>query len=143
MIFGFVKGNRKIEDASVLPSTGRLVAVRWAQNISDTAGFASSAAVTCANALPGSVAFHFALGRLTSETTRASARNRRTTPSNARYFHLSLRIGPLKYDVSGRSGIYEETERSKGNHEDKESPHLGPFWLASSPAIQSLVIFAR
>jgi hypothetical protein len=41
------------------------------------------------------------------------------------------------------STIYEETERSKGHHEDNESQHLGPSWLASSPAIQPLLIFAR
>jgi hypothetical protein len=81
--------------------------------------------VTCANAFPGSVAFNFALRRLTSETTRASARSRQTARFNAGYFDLSVRIGPLEYDVSGRSGIYEETEGSKGHHEDNESPHLG------------------
>jgi hypothetical protein len=103
LTFGKSGGSRpQFAYPSLLPSAGRLVAVRWTQNIPDTAGFASSAAVTRANALPGSVAFNFALRRLTSETTRASARNRRTACFNASYFDLSLRIGPLECNVSGQ-----------------------------------------
>jgi hypothetical protein len=78
-----------------------------------------------ANALPGGVAFNFALGRLASETTVASARSRDTVGFGARYFDLSPTMDPFEYDDPGRSGIYPKTEARKGHHEDNGFPHLG------------------
>src|SRR6266536_470409 len=60
---------------SALSGAGRLAVVRWTQNTPDAADFASSAVLAFANAIPGGVAFNFALRRLTSETTVASARS--------------------------------------------------------------------
>ncbi len=62
--------------------------MRWAQNTPDAADFASSAVLAFANAIPGGVAFNFALRRLTSETTVASARSLATTRSGAGYVDL-------------------------------------------------------
>src|SRR6266540_2726245 len=115
-----------------LPSAGRLVAVGWGQNTPEAAGFASSAAVTCANAFPGGVAFNFTLRRLTSETTAVSARSQDTVGFGAGYFDLSPSMGPFEYDNSGRSGIYWKTEAGKGHYEDNEFPHLGSPWVAAN-----------
>ncbi len=110
---------------SALPSAGGPAAVGWAQNTQEAAGFSSSAALTCANALTTSIAFNFALGRLTSETTVASARSRGTVGFGAGYFDLSPSMGPFEYDDSGRSGNYQEAERDKGHRKDDGFPHLG------------------
>ena len=67
-----------------------------------------------ANALPGGVAFNFALRRLTSETTVASSRSRGTVGFGAGYFDLSPSMGPFEYDDPGPSGIYQKTEAAKG-----------------------------
>ncbi len=64
--------HQKVPDPS-LPwaSCGREMAAKYP----DAADFACSAVLAFANALSGGVAFNFALRRLTSETTVASARS--------------------------------------------------------------------
>ena len=99
--------------------------VGWGQNTPEAAGFASCAAVTCANAFPGGVAFNFTLRRLTSETAVASARSRDTVDFGTGYFDLTPSMGPFEYDDSGRSGNYQEAERDKGHRKDDGFPHLG------------------
>ncbi len=117
-----------------LAGAGRLAAGRWSQNTHDAGGFVSSAVLTCANALPGRVAFNFAFGRLTSETTVASAHGRSTVGLGAGYFDLAPSTGPFEYDDPGRSGIKREAERDKGRRKDDKFQHLRRWSAVLEPA---------